>query len=1212
MQAIGELPKTQRLNIVIGLPLRNQQALADFLHQLYDPTSPQYHEYLTPDQFTEKFGPTAADYQTLMNFAQAAGLKVTRTHRNRTLIDVRGSVADVEKLFHVTLRTYNHPTEARTFYAPDTAPSLDVGLPVLSVGGLDNYVLPRPMVNMLPAATYAPHAQLMTGSGPYGTYLGNDFRAAYVPGVSLTGAGQTVGLLEFDGYYTNDIAAYEKLGNLPVVPVTNVLVNGYNGAAGDASDEVSLDIEMAISMGPGLAEIVVYEAGPNGTGNEILNEMAAPSLGEPLSLQLSSSWSFAIDASTEQIFQQFAAQGQSFFNASGDDCAWTSGADIPTPLGDTNITIVGGTTLTTSGPGGSWQSETAWNWAYLGDYGIGTGGGITSFNIPPWQQGIDMTTNEGSTILRNIPDVALTADNIVVIYGNGQSNDFGGTSCATPLWATFTALVNQQAAEFGRPPVGFINPAIYALAQGPLYGLCFHDITTGSNTDQFSPSYYYASPGYDLCTGWGTPNGSNLINTLAPPDSLIISPGIGISSQGNVGGPFTITSVSLTLTNAGTSALNWSLSKTSPWLEASATTGSLSPQGASSTVVLSLNVAASNLVAGTYTAMVWFTNLNDSIGQGFYFKLSVLGAPIVTMQPQSHEVVAQSNVSFTVSASGAAPLSYFWVQNGAYITGATNPIYTIYDVPLSDSGSLFRCVISNAFGSVTSLVASLTVDPLPFYSFGGPNGANPYGGLVQGNDGSLYGTTTSGSTPDSPYGLGTVFKITTNGVLTTLAVFNGTNGAIPEASLVQGTDGNFYGTTVNGGYGVDYSEGGYGTVFRISPAGVLTSLVWFNNTDGSWPSTSLVQGKDGDFYSTTWYGGAYFDDGSDGFGAGTAFRMSPDGTLTSLVSFDGTNGVYPSGSLVQGSDGNFYGTTFEGENGSLEGPEYWGNGTVFRMTTNGNVTTLVTFNGADGASPRGLTLAADGNFYGTTDYGGDEDCGTVFRMTPDGVLTTLVSFNYFGSGAFPTASVLQASDGYFYGTTPYTGMVPGGTVFRMAYDGTFTTLLTFTGPNGSEPVGALMQGADGNLYGTTALGGTGGKGTVFRIPPPPSPPAIGVQPLSETVAAGGSARISVIAAGSAPLQYSWLLNGQAIAGATNPSLSLSNVTVQDAGSYVVVVSNSFGSVTSAPAALTVSVPVEPPPGIIAWWPGQSNALDVVGGHDGVLMNGAGFAPAEVG
>jgi subtilase family serine protease len=194
LRPLGRLAATNRLNLALALPLRNQAALGELLHRLYDPASSEYHHFLTPDEFTDRFGPAESDYQALAAEARACGLVVTGTHRTRTLLDVSGTVSQIEHAFRVTLRTYRHPTESRLFYAPDTEPSVALHVPVLSIGGLDNYVLPHPLSH--PVATHPTRAEPQTGSAPGGYYMGSDFRGAYAPGVTLTGAGQSLGLLE--------------------------------------------------------------------------------------------------------------------------------------------------------------------------------------------------------------------------------------------------------------------------------------------------------------------------------------------------------------------------------------------------------------------------------------------------------------------------------------------------------------------------------------------------------------------------------------------------------------------------------------------------------------------------------------------------------------------------------------------------------------------------------------------------------------------------------------------------------------------------------------------------------------------------------------------------------------------------------------------------------------------------------------------------------
>jgi uncharacterized repeat protein (TIGR03803 family) len=417
-------------------------------------------------------------------------------------------------------------------------------------------------------------------------------------------------------------------------------------------------------------------------------------------------------------------------------------------------------------------------------------------------------------------------------------------------------------------------------------------------------------------------------------------------------------------------------------------------------------------------------------------------------------------------------------------------------------------------GTVFKITANGTLTTL--YSFtGGEDGANPQAALVQGRDGSFYGTT----------GNGRVFKISANGTFSLLYSFSvGADGHDPQGALVQGSDGNFYGTTFSGGASAAYggTGGGYGTVFKFSANGTLTTLYSFSGfgADGYNPETGLVQGKDGNFYGTTsgaqgsWQtylpsGGTVFKinangalttlhsftgdaspnglvQGSDGnfYGTtyaggeadeGTVFQISAKGACTNLYSFfvGGAHGRKPLAALIQGRDGNFYGTT-SGWDGAK------GYGTVDKISTNGTVTTLYTFTGgADGGTPTAaLVQGSDGNFYGTTTYGGTGDYGTVFQLSANGTLTTLHSFSGGADGGYPAAALVQGSDGNFYGTTPSGGTGGNGTIFQLNANGLLTTLHSFSG--GATPNG-LVQGSDGNFYGTTTYGGTGGYDTVFRI-----------------------------------------------------------------------------------------------------------------------------------
>jgi subtilase family serine protease len=530
-QRLGAPPSAQELDLALGLPLRNREMLTHWLEQLYNPLSAQYRHFLTANEFASNFGPTEEDYAAVRRFAQAHGFSVTRTHPNRTLLDVTASVRDIEQAFHVRMALYQHPTENRSFYAPDREPSVEPEVPLLSISGLDNAVLPRPAsLNEKPQGSATPDE----GSGPAGYYWGYDFRNAYAPGVELTGAGQAVGLFEMASYFSNDITAYEAKTKLPDVPVTNIMVDDFTNAPGYGTLEVSLDIEMAIAMAPGLSKVLVYEGL---TPIDILNQMAT----DNLAAQLSCSWDFSpVDANTEQVFEQFAAQGQSMFQASGDTGAMTNSP--PSPTDDPWVTSVGGTTLAT-GAAASWMGEKAWNGNSEHEGNHASAGGVsTTWAIPIWQQGLDMSQNQGSTTWRNIPDVAMVADMIWIIASNGNQYPVNGTSASAPLWAGFMALANEQRTATGQPPVGFANPMLYELARGPDYTTLFHDVTTGNNTNLSVNYEFFAQAGYDLCTGWGTPNGSNLLNALAQSPN----PGAGVFNGGFEQGDFTDWTVNAT------------------------------------------------------------------------------------------------------------------------------------------------------------------------------------------------------------------------------------------------------------------------------------------------------------------------------------------------------------------------------------------------------------------------------------------------------------------------------------------------------------------------------------------------------------------------------------------------------------------------------------------------------------------------------------------
>ena len=373
------------------------------------------------------------------------------------------------------------------------------------------------------------------------------------------------------------------------------------------------------------------------------------------------------------------------------------------------------------------------------------------------------------------------------------------------------------------------------------------------------------------------------------------------------------------------------------------------------------------------------------------------------------------------------------------------------------------------------------------HRFDGDDGASPSATLVQGADGNLYGTTSYGGTGSSSCwsssGCGTVFRVTPSGILTTLYSFCSrsgcTDGANPLGALVLGTDGNFYGTTVYGGIRGCAGDLGCGTIFRINLSGTLTTLYTFCSlgscADGQSPYAGLIQATDGNFYGTTYEGGEY--------GYGTVFKITPNAVLITLHSFYPTvDGANPESWLVEGTDGNFYGTTYDG---SREG-----HGIVFKMTPSGTLTVLHNFNaGSDGAEPvAGLVQASDGNFYGTTVFGGTGS-GTIFEITPTGSLTTIYSFcsqTNCSDGGVSYGGLIQATDGNLYGTTLTGGTNDGGTIFKISTDGTLTTLYSFCAQtncaDGTNSNASPVQATTGILYGTTDGGGArSNDGTIFGL-----------------------------------------------------------------------------------------------------------------------------------
>lgn len=468
----------------------------------------------------------------------------------------------------------------------------------------------------------------------------------------------------------------------------------------------------------------------------------------------------------------------------------------------------------------------------------------------------------------------------------------------------------------------------------------------------------------------------------------------------------------------------------------------------------------------------------------------------------------------------------------------------------SKAGSMTISAFAIFFFTTTAIgLSAQTVTPV--LSFNGTDGKSPISGLVQGFDGNLYGTSEFGGSNNA----GTVFKISPKGILTTLHNFcaqpNCADGEYPDAALALGTDGSLYGTTVQGGTGVSSS----GTVFRITPSGALTILYSFciqtGCSDGAYPEAVLLLGIDGSFYGTTYEGGDH--------NFGTLFRITPKGQLTKLYIFcskaDCLDGEYPSYSgLVQAATGNFYGTTsLGGANGDY--------GTVFEVSPAGRLTTLYSFcsqlNCSDGIYPHGIVQGSNGNFYGTASAGGScpystQGCGTVFSLTPAGKLTTLYTFcpaNNCRDGAFPIG-LTPGTDGNFYGTTSQGGLSKigtfnGGSLFSITPAGIFTSLYGFCAQtncsDGTLPRD-LTQSTDGNFWGTTEGGGQSSSGcpqacgTIFTL-------GVGQGPFVETtpLAARAGTAISLLGnnlAGASSVTFSGIVATFSVVSVTKISVTV--------------------------------------------------------------------------
>lgn len=611
---LGHVAPGQEMNLAVVLPTVNQAGLDQLVSRLYDPTDPQYGHFLTPAEYTSEFCPSQADYNEVISYCQTHGLNVTGTHANRRIVDVAGTAQAVESAFFVSLSNYADSSGNR-FFAPDYEPAVPDYLAgkISAIVGLDNamqlssHALFRPV-----GGEHAVPAAAPRGSGVGGGLGPSDIRTAYsMTDVPETGTGQTLGLFELDGYNPSDIQTFEQAYGLPSVPVSTELIDGYSGAAaGGGQFEVTMDIELMMALDPGISDIVVYEGPNDGSGIlDTYNRIA----GDDVAKSVSTSWGApeyragtSFFDSESSIFEEMAVQGQSLFAASGDSGAYDNheSLSVDDPASDPYVTGCGGTTLST-GPDGSWLSETTWcdpSDTSESPFGAGGGGGIsTVWSLPSWQTGVG-----SSSTMRNVPDVCLDSDPNTgyscVVGGNWYF--CGGTSASAPLWAAFMGLVDERRIANGASYMGLANPGLYSVGKSALYATAFHDINDGSNN-----LYYMAVAGYDDATGWGSMIGDQLIADLATPGTVaVVAPGTPTN--------LTATSGDMQVT------LNWS-----------------APNGATSYNVKranssrsAYNVIATNVANPSYTD----TGLND--GNAYYYEVQAVNTAGVS--PYTKDVAA--------------------------------------------------------------------------------------------------------------------------------------------------------------------------------------------------------------------------------------------------------------------------------------------------------------------------------------------------------------------------------------------------------------------------------------------------------------------------------------------------------------------------------------------------------------------------------------------
>ncbi len=1144
------------------------------------------------------------------------GFEITRQDKNHLAVFARGKISLLQTALHTSFARVTY--EGVEYTSAVTAPNVPTTLSPLLVGinGLQPHIRMHKNLTMRPSS--------LTGTNP--PYLPSQIAQAYnangLYSSNVTGAGQTIAIAIDTFPNSSDLVSFwqtygisQSINNISFIQVVP-------GTLPAPSGEETLDAEWSSSIAPGV-KVRLYASQSYGFSNldEVYQQIYTDVTNHPeygihqMSMSYGLGETYTTDSQVQtddQYFLELASAGVTLFASTGDGGSTpgpNGGGDVSgplqvyTPASDPNVTAVGGTSLYLNSDG-SVNSETVWNSSSV--FGStntsATGGGQSIyFNRPYWQSG----TGVPAGTARLVPDVSSAADpstGAVLIF-NGTQYTIGGTSWSTPTWAGFCALINQGRANASLSSIGLLGPEIY-----PQIGTSnFRDITVGNNATANSGGLYSATVGYDMASGIGVPNVQTLAQTLLslgtapsfgngpPTPTATIGVGYSFTYIGN-GSPLPVFSLvsgnlptGLTLSTAGVisgtptqvglftgtiqasngigSAATQNFSITveqppaitngpppspatayAPYSFTYTATGSPAPAFSltSGNLPTGLTLSANGVLAGTPTQAGSFSGtvtasngVNPSASQTFTINVQALTAPAFTNATLSTITAINGSLNFTYTAAGY-PAPTFNLTAGALPPGTSLSSSGVVSGAPTQTGTYTGTVTASngvspvATQNFTIVVVNFIQQYSVLHNFGDGSvtndGTEPECALVQGADGNFYGTTAfSGSTFR-----GTAFKITPQGTETTLYNFSVYSGGFePAAGLLLGSDGNFYGTAPFGGTGMTAK----GTVYMMTPQGVVTELHTFGDgsvtNDGNNPMAPLIQGSDGNFYGTTSQGGSTTVSGKPFSSKGTIFKMTSQGTETILHNFgDGSvanDGIGPVAALVQGSDGNFYGTTPYGGSGStVIGSPYSGDGTIFKMTPQGVVTILHNFDDGsvtnDGCFPNcALVLGSDGNFYGTTKSGGGSvGNGTVFKVTPQGAVTILHYFmdgSVNNDGGGPEAGLILGNDGNFYGTTTVGGSSANkGAIFRMTPQGAVTILHGFTGvPNdGISPAASLVQGSDGSFYGTTPTGGTGPQntfgGVAFKLTLATVPPVF-TSATSTTFTVGEAGNFTVTALG---------------------------------------------------------------------------------------------------